>query len=164
MKLYRIKQFYWSLLSKIDKDDRKFVRYILNESELKLFYKLSISEQKHSIRVAYDVNKMCSMKNIDSTVLLKAALLHDIGKIYKRMSIIDKSILVLLDKITNGNIKNMCNFSKVNVYYNHAKLGSKLLNQINTNKNVIYLVANHDNSKVCANRELNILKECDNKN
>ncbi len=63
MKLYRIKQFYWSLLSKIDKDDRKFVKYILNESELKLFYKLSISEQKHSIRVAYDVNKMCSMKN-----------------------------------------------------------------------------------------------------
>ncbi|WP_446898175.1 HDIG domain-containing metalloprotein [Clostridium sp. LBM24168] len=141
-----------------------FLNNILNDNDLRLFNRLSISEQKHSIKVAYDVEKICSERNINSELLLKAALLHDIGKIFKRFNIIDKSIMVLLDKITRSRIKKICNLSKmskISVYYNHAELGANLLHKLGYNEYIIYLVRNHDNKNTYYNIELNILRYCD---
>lgn len=164
MKFYRLKQFYWNLYSKLDEYDFKFINNILNKDELNLFNKLSISEQKHSLRVAYDVQKICYEKNITSNFILKAALLHDIGKVYKRLNIIDKSIMVLLDIMTRGKMKHMCNFDKINVYYNHANIGANLLRKIKCDKYIIFLVRNHDNKHMNDNKYLNIIKYCDNNN
>lgn len=167
MLFYRIKQFYWNLYSKLDRYDLKFIECVLNKNELKLFNKLSISEQRHSVKVAYNVERICIEENINSKLLLKAALLHDIGKIYKKTNVIDKSIMVLLDKLTRGKIKRFCNISKmskISIYYNHAELGANLLYKIGCNEYIIYLVKNHHNENIYYSRELNILKYCDNHN
>lgn len=164
MKFYRLKQFYWNLHSRLDEYDLKFINNILSEDELELFKKLSMSEQKHCVKVAYDVEKICYKKDINLNIILKAALLHDIGKIYRRLTIIDKSIMVLLNSITLGKMKYMCKFNKINVYYNHAKIGAKLLEKISCNKYVIFLVKNHDNNDINDNKYLNIIKYCDNNN
>lgn len=164
MKFYRLKQFYWNLHSRLDEYDLKFINNILSEDELELFKKLSMSEQKHCVKVAYDVEKTCYKKDINLNIILKAALLHDIGKIYRRLTIIDKSIMVLLNSITLGKMKYMCKFNKINVYYNHAKIGAKLLEKISCNKYVIFLVKNHDNNDINDNKYLNIIKYCDNNN
>ncbi|MHC6178277.1 HD domain-containing protein [Clostridium sp. JNZ X4-2] len=166
MALYRIKQFYWALTAKISKDDVNFTNYILNIKELKLFNKLSVQEQKHSVKVAYDVQNICNNKyeRVNTNLLLKAALLHDIGKIYSRLNIIDKSIMVLGDKFSRGRLKKFSNNKKINIYYNHAILGKELLRKIETDDRLLYLVENHHNEKIINDLELDILRYCDRRN
>ena len=162
---YRIKQFYWAITSKVNKDDINFVINILNIKELELFNKLSVQEQKHSIKVAYDIKFLCEKNNkIDMNLLLKAALLHDIGKIYRRLNLIDKSVIVLLNSISKGKIKRFSKNKKINVYYNHGRIGSELLESIECDEKLLYLVEHHHNCEINNNVELNILRFYDRKN
>ena len=164
MNFYRVKQFYWAINSKMDKKDYNFLHNNLNEDELKLFYKLSVQEQKHSIKVAYDVEKVCKNNNLDSKLLMKAALLHDIGKTHKKLNLIDKSIIVLADNITKGSIKKFSNIKKINVYYNHGKIGRDILKNYNYDEKLLYLIENHHNHNVMGDIELEILRMCDDRN
>lgn len=164
MNFYRIKQFYWAVNCKINKRDLDFIHSNLNDDELKLFYKLSVQEQKHSIKVAYDVEKVCKSNNLDSKLLMKAALLHDIGKAHKKLNIIDKSIMVLADNVTKGGIKRFSNIKKINVYYNHGKIAKDILENSNYDPKLLYLIENHHNHSVVGDIELDILRMCDNRN
>lgn len=164
MSLYRIKQFYWSLTSKLDLDDIEFINIYLNDKEKELFNKLSTYEQKHSVNVAWDVMNEC--KNSEKKeYLVKVALLHDIGKTVKSLNPIEKSIVVLLDNISKGRIKNYTNFKIIDIYYNHADKGYKILKEIgNYDDRFLYLIKNHHNYSIIEDKDLNILKSCDNKN
>lgn len=152
-------------MSEINGDDIRFIESILNIEELNLFNKLSIQEQKHSVKVAYDIQFFCKDNHkIDINLLVRAALLHDIGKIYKELNIIDKSVIVLLNKISKGKIKRFFKNKKINVYYNHGKIGRELLEKIGCDKKLLYLVENHHNNRICDNLELRILRSYDEKN
>lgn len=166
MSLYRIKQFYWSLTSNIDSNDKRLLNKYLEQEELNLFYKLSVCEQKHSVNVARSVKEYCSKNecDIDSQILIKAALMHDIGKITARLGIIEKSLLVILNKLTNGKIKKLSKIKKIDVYYNHGDKGYNLLKDYNYDECFLYLIKNHHNSNIIGDKRLNILIECDNKN
>lgn len=166
MIFYRVKQFYWALTSDINEQDIKFIKNILNIEELKLFSRLSINEQKHCVKVAYDVKCICNNKQgiIDEKLLLKAALLHDIGKIHKKLNLIDKSIIVLLDKISKGRLRKFSKKSKINVYYNHGKIGVDILKRFEYNKKLFYLIENHHNNVENNTLELKILNYCDKRN
>lgn len=164
MNFYRVKQFYWSISSRMELEDEKFINKYLNNDELKLFCKLSKSEQKHSVKVAYDVKKTCEQENMSSKLLVKAALLHDIGKTLRKLNSIDKSILVMADSITKGNVRKLSKIEKVNVYYNHGKIGSDILKKYEYDKELLYLIENHHNFEISGNRKLEILRECDNRN
>ena len=106
MSIYRLKQFMWAITAPLKKVDQNMLRIYLNEEELNLFRKLKISEQQHCIRVCKDalIESDC-WNSIDKNKMAKVALLHDIGKIERKLSVIDKSIIVILDKITNGKLK-----------------------------------------------------------
>lgn len=164
MNFHRVKQFYWAINPKISSEDLGFLNNNLNRSELKLFYKLPLYDQKHSIKVAYDVKYVCKKKNIDSRLLVKAALLHDIGKVYKKLNLIDKSIMVLADNVTKGSIKRFSNIKKINVYYNHGKIGRDILKDYNYDEDLLYLIENHHNHNVVDNDGLEILRMCDDRN
>lgn len=163
MSLYRIKQFYWSIASQIDEDDNEYVKKYLNKEELKLFYKLSIVEQKHCLRVAYSLSELCNKENINKERLIKTALLHDIGKISKKISIVDKSLLVIGDKVSKGKLRNYKNIKKIDVYYNHGDKGYNILKNIEKDERILYLVKNHHNNDIIGDKELDLLKICDNK-
>ncbi|WP_066631128.1 HDIG domain-containing metalloprotein [Clostridium magnum] len=164
MDFYRVKQFYWAINPKITNEDLDFLHSNLSKNELKLFYKLPAYDQKHSIKVAYDVTYVCKENNIESKLLVKAALLHDIGKVHKKLNIIDKSIMVLVDNITKGGIKKLSNIEKVNVYYNHGTIGKDILKNYNYDPKLLYLIENHHNYNVIGNFELDILRMCDDRN
>lgn len=164
MNFYRVKQFYWAVNSKIDKKDLNFLHNNLNKEELKLFYKLSIQDQKHSLRVAYDVESVCKSNKLDSKILKKAALLHDIGKCDGKLNIIDKSLIVLADNLTKGSIKKFSNIKKISVYYNHGKIGREILNNYNYDQRLLYLIENHHNHNLIGDVELDILRMCDDRN
>lgn len=164
MSLYRIKQFYWSITSKIDENDNKYIEKYLNSEELKLFHKLSVVEQKHCLRVAHSLENLKDKKITNKERLIKTALLHDIGKIAKRVGIVDKSLLVIGDKVTGGKLRKHINIKKVDVYYNHGDKGYDILKKIGEDERILYLVKNHHNNDIIGDKELNLLKLCDSNN
>jgi len=152
------------MVSKINYKDVKFLKIHLKTNELKLFNQLPTYEQKHCINVARDVEITCARKEMQSFNLIKVALLHDIGKIYSSMNPIDKAIMVILHKITNGKVRVYERFKNVNMYYNHGEIGCNLLKQYGYDDRFLFLVKNHHNNSIIDDIELNILKECDDKN
>ncbi|NMM64132.1 HDIG domain-containing protein [Clostridium sp. P21] len=164
MSFYRIKQFYWAINSKLNNKDMEFLKKNLSTQELNLFLNLSVHEQKHCINVAYDVERVCKSQNINSKALLKASLLHDIGKCVKKLTIIDKSIIVILDKLSKGRLKRLSKFQKLYVYYNHSEISYEILKRYNCDYRILYLVKNHHNDEIKEDVELNILKMCDDRN
>lgn len=162
---YRIKQFFWCFSAYIDIYDKEFIEKYLNENECELFYKLPKYEQKHSIRTAKDVHKVLRNNKLDNEMLIKAALLHDIGKIYCKLNPIDKGVLVIMDKITKGHLKKYKDVKKIYVYYNHAEIGYNLLMKYNYDDELLYLIRNHHNYKITdESKYLSILKLCDSRN
>ncbi|MDQ0151258.1 HDIG domain-containing metalloprotein [Eubacterium multiforme] len=169
---YRIKQFYWYVTSSWKKVDIKLIKKYLNNNEQKLFNKLNNSEQHHCIRVCNDAIKMVDSENIkiNRNKLAKIALLHDVGKTTKYLNVIDKSVIVLLDKFTKGKLKKYTNIKKVDVYYNHPIKGVRILENLhNYDKEFLDVIKKHHQnphkiSKEDENIYLEIIRECDNKN
>lgn len=148
----RIKQFYINLTDKMTEDDYIYVESKLTKKEYILFTKLLKSEQKHSVRVAKDIDRKFKNNEISSStilnnkdILIKASLLHDIGKIKKKVNIIDKSIIVILNKLTKGNLKKLNN-KKVQCYYNHPEYSYDILKDINKSDVFLNIVRNHHKS------------------
>lgn len=165
MSLYRVKQFYWSMTSKLDSTDIELINKYLNIEERELFFNISIYEQKHSVKVAMDVIKLCKDNNINNETLIKAALLHDIGKSYKKLNPVEKSLVVMLDNISKGKLRKLKNLKQVDVYYNHADKGYYILkNKGCYDERFLYLIKNHHNTDVIGDKELDILKNSDSKN
>ncbi|MDT8718880.1 HDIG domain-containing protein [Clostridium sp. 19966] len=170
MAIYRIKQFFWAFFSKITEDDIKFINEKLNIDEREYFFRLSKGEVKHCIRIAkaidenyYEFYKNTDDKNHKKNIV-KVALMHDIGKINKRLNIIDKSILVILGKITRNRIKKYSNIKKINVYYNHAAMGEPILRKLNYDEYWIDVIKNHHKHNQVKNKDILVLQHFDNMN
>ena len=97
--------------------------------------------------------------------MAKIALLHDIGKINKSLSVFDKCMVVILDKVTKGGLKKFNNNMKIDVYYNHGRMAYELLKNIgNYDKEFLQAVQMHHSKETYKNIYLQILKEMDDKN
>lgn len=89
---YRVWQFWQALgakpLTAVAWDE---VTAVLSASELALFSQFSASEQRHSYRV------LCQLQEAGLTepALLKAALLHDVGKVKYPLRLGDRVLVVL---------------------------------------------------------------------
>lgn len=164
MSLYRVKQFYLSIVSRINDEDIDFLKTHLETYELQLFHQLPTYEQKHCINVARDVKTTSDSRNLESKTLIKVALLHDIGKIYNSMNPIDKSIMVIMNRITHGKIRDYKRNKNVNIYYNHGDIGYNLLKKYGYDDRFLFLVKNHHNNNIDQDIELDLLKECDDRN
>lgn len=165
----RVKQFYVNVTDKMTKKDYDYAKEILNSKELELFMKLSKSEQKHSIRIAKDIEFTIDNKEIkdeeilkNKNILVKSALLHDIGKITKRLNVIDKSVIVILNKLTNGKLKKMKKSKKIQCYYNHSSYGYEILKDMIDNEIILDIVKNHHSDET--NNVVSFFKQIDDKN
>ncbi|MBS5884227.1 MAG: HDIG domain-containing protein [Clostridium sp.] len=167
MALYRVKQFVWGFTSLFKEIDYDYISKFLNEDEIKIFNKLKHNDKHHCIRVCKDSIKMKNDLNIDVDTykLGKAALLHDVGKSKKHLSLIEKSLVVLLDKATKGRIKKYNRIKQIDIYYNHPKIGLEMLNKFDYDKEFLQVVRYHHNKdKIKENKILNIISRCDDKN
>lgn len=161
MNISRVKQFYLYFFDKMINEDYIYISKYLNDYEISIFKKLSKEDQKHCVRVAYEIENKCNEnENLNKDRLIKIALLHDIGKIKCKLNVIDKSLLVLLDFITRGNIKKYSNIKKVNTYFNHGEDGYKILKDREYDEDFLDTIKNHHNKKI-KNDELNIIRLCD---
>ena len=150
-------------MAKVVEEDKRFVASYLNIKEQELFFKLQVSEQRHCINVAYDVNNHIEGESRD--YLIRLALLHDIGKVGIKLTPIDKAILVVLDKLTKGKLRKHSRYKKIHVYYNHGEIGYKLLQAMGRyNQEFLKRVRDHHSNGNTEDEVLRILQKWDDKN
>lgn len=162
MSVYRFKQFIWAITAHFKSVDKDITKQYLNRNEQLLFDQLKVEDKHHCIRVCNAALNKSYDSNLNRRRLAKIALLHDVGKSNKGLNVIDKSILVILDKMSKGKLVRYDKYSKVNIYYNHPKESVKLLEQIDTYDSVfLEAIEKHHYKDIGSNIYLKIIKECD---
>lgn len=165
----RVKQFYINATDLMTNKDYKYVKRNLNNEEYDLFKKILKSEQKHSVRIAKEIEYTIENNLVDDVdiiqsknLLIKTALLHDVGKSKQKVNIIEKSIIVILNKLTKGNLKNFKKSKKVQCYYNHSEYSYVLLKDIIKDDLILNIIRNHH--KNTDNKLTNFFKQIDDNN
>ena len=123
---YRVQQFIKAITASISEEEKEWVESYLSPKESTLFFKLKIYEQRHCI----DVTKLLAIQTEENRELVRLGLLHDIGKTKCPLNPIEKSIIVILDKMTKGAIKKWTSLKMVKCYYDHAEIGYQLLKNL----------------------------------
>ncbi|EES48410.1 HD domain-containing protein [Clostridium botulinum] len=166
--LYRVKQFILGILSYFESDNVDFINKYLNKKEKNLFMKLSKPDRIHSFRVCKDAILIGKdYDTVDEFKIAKCALLHDIGKVEISLNIIEKGVVVIINKVTNGSFLKYNKYSRMTKYYNHPAIGKELLEKINfEDKEILYCIENHHKNldEIEENLYLKILNICDSKN
>lgn len=172
--LYRIKQFIWAILANFKKRDITYINKYLNEDEKKYFFLLINSEQEHCIRVSKDMLKNAKAdreySDLELFEIAKLGLLHDLGKSECKLGVCGKSIVVILDKLSNSKLRKYKNIKKIDIYYNHAAKGNLILQQIkgDYSKEFYEAVKGHHKKNEfinkSSNKKLKLLAMCDNQN
>lgn len=119
--IQRIKQFTKGLTAKVSETDKKWVQGYLSPKEYHLFLQLRCDEQRHCIDVA---------RSFSEKEMIRLGLLHDIGKLRYPLNLIEKSMMVIGDKLTHHRLKQFKHFKIVRGYYDHPKIGAEILKNI----------------------------------
>lgn len=138
----RIKQFFRALGAKITEDDKEFIAKYLTAQERALFYQMDIVDQRHSLDVAFHVYQASTAKGLGGQrrILVKAALLHDIGKVKAKTSILSRVMYVLLRPwAKKGNFPGWKGLNQ------HAERGAHMALTFGSEQEVVELIkAHHD--------------------
>ena len=94
--IYRIRQTWHALTAKPDRLEIDETKAFLTPDQFSLFNQLQFSEQSHSIRIYQQMRQ----DGIEQPDLLKAALLHDVGKNRCPLHLWDRIIIVLGRRFT----------------------------------------------------------------
>jgi hypothetical protein len=160
--IYRVKQFFWGLMAKLREEEKVFVHKYLEDYEEKLFFMLPRNEQVHSVKVAREVIEESVKHGVEDTPLVKAALLHDIGKINSGLNIFSKSLIVILNKFMPRALLRLMRLRAVYVYYHHPEIA---IGYLETNDEKLkYYILNHHNYDIKDDKLLRIIQEADSKN
>jgi len=150
----RVKQVIAALTATIHPEDRTFVSQYLCSEEQTLFWAMNLPDQRHVLNVAYTALKLAKgQEEFDRELLVKCALLHDVGKIKGDVSTIDKIMTVIGHKLSprwakewgrcgrGSKLKNIRH--AFYIYFHHAKRSATMLEAIGANQKIVEIVAKH---------------------
>lgn len=152
--LNRIKQVFAALTASITKKDREFVDLYLNFKAQKLFWAMNVPDQRHALNASYTALHLAEgQKNVNAKLLVKCALLHDVGKVKGDVSTFDKIITVIGDlflpnwarkwgKQGRGNkVSNLRH--AFYIYFHHAEISAAMLKDIGECPELIEIIDKH---------------------
>ncbi len=143
---YRIKQFWQSFQHLPGEDEIESIKEFLSTRELDIFKELMAQDQNHSLRV---LNTLLDTGEGDID-LLKAALLHDVGKITQPLNRWDRILAVLVAGILPGKYQEWSRAepTRLNralvVIKKHPGWGAGLLEAAGSSPKTIWLVQYHE--------------------
>lgn len=151
----RIKQFIRAVSASIKAQDMGFLNQYLDNRMLELFFKMDVVDQRHCLDVAYTLKKNYPQLTDD---LIRACLLHDIGKQVSLISLWKRIFYVLLPpkKIKNTN-------NELNVLAWHAEYGFKIAEQSGLSSYIAEIIRFH-HDKPAKNKDIKLLQLADEQN
>ncbi|GMA97903.1 HD domain-containing protein [Pelosinus sp. IPA-1] len=170
----RLKQVIAALTAKITQEDRNFVSFYLSSPAEGLFWNMNVPDQRHALNVAYTALDLAkSHPKIDAILLVKCALLHDVGKIKNDVSTFDKIITVIGHRLAPSWAKKWGRLGRGNklsnlrhafyVYFHHAERSAAMLRDIGECPQIIEIVRIHHKTPAENDPlELVILRKSDN--
>lgn len=152
----RVKQFREALTATVTKQDRAFIAAWLTDPEQKLFYQMNRADQAHSLRVAYTAIRLAAeqpAKQLNTTLLTRAALLHDVGRFGRDITIFDKVWTVLANAVLNEQGAHWAARQErlpegrwrraLFLYYRHGEVGARRLAHLGEDEMLVSLVRRH---------------------
>lgn len=88
---HRFQQFWWAITARIREEDRELVERILPPEAQALFWRMSPGDQRHSLAVLRTLLAWGERH----PALLRAALLHDVGKAAAPLTPWERALVVL---------------------------------------------------------------------
>ena len=128
-------------------EDLTEVESLLLDSEFLLWQKLPTMDQRHSTAV---LRRFIDLRPGATRPEMRAALLHDIGKLQSNLGVLGRVVATLVGR--RG--------ERFTAYHDHEKIGSQMLQNINSDLVTIRLVAGSDQSDIAG--ALSDLREADN--
>lgn len=152
-----------------------FVKKQLTSLEAVLFWRMNVPDQRHALNVAYTAGRLAENQPLDRCVLIKAALLHDVGKERGDVSTWDKIITVLADAALPAQARRWGRLGRGGkldnlrhafyIYFHHAARSAALLEETGTDFAVIELVRRHHEAPLEHDPpELQLLRAADQRN
>ena len=170
----RAKQFWAAITAHITIEDSIWVNGRLSPREASLFWRMNLPDQQHAIRVAKSALDLARTVrgDVDTQLLIRGALLHDVGKVYGDVSTADKVITVIGHKFAPrmmrswgregrgsriDNLRHACY-----VYFYHSRRSAAFLAGIGAEEELIELVLHHHEPMASGERvELTLLRQAD---
>ncbi|WP_196593062.1 HD domain-containing protein [Pectinatus sottacetonis] len=167
----RIVQFYRAVTADLSYCDELFIKAHLSDKELKLFNDMNAYDKCHAVNVAVTAEKMAEQRvDINNELLIKAALLHDIGR-DRYTNLWDKVFTVIICSISKSlslrlaekNARGIGGKWRRNLYIciNHAELSAQKLEKINQKSIAAIVRQHHAEPLPDDNEELVILRKAD---
>ncbi|MBI5399476.1 HD domain-containing protein [Candidatus Saganbacteria bacterium] len=150
--IYRFQQFYFGVFSRYTATDAVFAQNYLSRKELALFNQLPYFEKKHAVVVA---QKMLSAAHqypeLNKRLLARLGLLHDIGKIVEKNSLLTKAFMVMIRFLLPPLFNYLADLGKNHPFFrrfyshkHHGAIGAHLLEKLGESSVVISIISKHD--------------------
>lgn len=171
----RIKQFIIGVFYTIKPfsiEDKEIINNYLNYKEVEVFNTMKKYDKSHCLRVTKSILSYLEYSDVNienKKELIRASLIHDIGKRDGNFYIINRGFIVILDKIFK-NKGFLSKYKKFSIYKNHPEIGYNILKESKIfSEEVLYIVKNHhkkfsDKSLERLKEEIILLKRCDDEN
>ncbi len=149
--------------AKITPADGQFVRSLLDADEQALFFGMDTTDQRHALDVAYTCLNMLQGENreVNRQLLLKAALLHDVGKKAGDLKLQDRISVVLLRRFVPALFYRLAEKpgSPFHISLHHPEIGMNLCRRAGCPQDLLALVVRHQSGGPGV--ELEILMQAD---
>ncbi len=150
---YRAKQFWWAINAKpLSAEQQKQVEKILSAAEADLFQAYSKNDSQHAVRVLNNLPQSAQQSNS----LLKAALLHDIGRSCWQLTVWDRCLIVLASRIFPRQSRSWG--EKIDAPQRwrrpfiarqwHAARGAEMAEAANSDRQTVTLIARHQEKPI----------------
>jgi len=142
---YRVRQFAQAVTARNRPVDRALLSKYLSSAEVELFLRQSAALQQHGLRVL----RVLEPRWGDDSVLMKAALLHDVGKTGGRIRLWHRIANVLLDAVSHRLRERVAAGEAGSWRYPfyvqimHPALGAEMIRQLGSSSSLVKLVADH---------------------
>lgn len=143
---YRLRQGFRQLFGHLTADDWGMVQSVLDDPILDLFRRLAPGDQVHACCVL----RWLQRTGPASPALMQAALLHDIGKAGSGLTLVNRTVIVLLRAASSSLLVRWSQDSTVRwrqpyiAHARHASFGAQLADQAGCSARVVWLIRHHD--------------------
>lgn len=172
-KRYRIKQFFNALKYQLTLSDVDFVRRFLDKKEQIFFFAMKKYDQQHSLRVAHKCLETARNSSwIDERLLVRAALLHDVGKSLKNVGLMSRVWYVFLTEAREGKLLDKLQYEgsffkfrrDLSALKEHGRLGAELIKSEGKQELSDIIRYHHAKPQLGESKLLPILRDIDSKN